>query len=137
VPEVQQCRAHGRQCWANKNAQIDLIFDRKLARGKRGSLVKYELEQARKQIVDQISRDGWGFDGVFSKRTQREIYSDHDQELHRMSVRSDPKSLLLHKSTSNRTHIKRTQGISTKPQENEKGATKNTRLQKFQQGYKL
>jgi hypothetical protein len=94
-------------------------------------------EQARKQIADQISRDGWGFDGVFSKRTQWEIYSDHDQELHLMSVRSDPKSLLLHKSTSNRTHIKRTHGIFTKPQENEKGETKNTKLQKFQQGYKL
>jgi hypothetical protein len=34
---------------------------------------------------------------VFSKRTQRKINSDHDQELHCMGARSDPKSLCPHK----------------------------------------
>jgi hypothetical protein len=33
------------------------------------------------------------FVGFFSKRTQVRINSDHDQELHYESVRSDPKSL--------------------------------------------
>jgi hypothetical protein len=77
-----------------------------------------------------------GFVGVFSKQTQIEICWDHDQELHRMSVHNDPKSLLLQKSTSNRTHIKRTQSFSTKLQELGKGETKNTKLQKYQQGCK-
>jgi hypothetical protein len=76
-------------------------------------------------------------DGVFSKQTQRELNSDHDQELHREGVCNDPKSLYLHKSIPNNIHIKRTQRFSTKPQDKGKGETKNTRLQKFQQGYKL
>jgi hypothetical protein len=70
-------------------------------------------------------------DGVFSKQNQREICSDHVQELRHMSVCNDPKTLLLHKSTPNRTHIKRTQSFSTKPQDKGKGETKNTKLQKF------
>jgi hypothetical protein len=46
-------------------------------------------------------------------------------------------TLLLHRSTPNKTHIKSTQRFSRKPQEKEKGENKNTRLQKFQQGDKL
>jgi hypothetical protein len=57
-------------------------------------------------------------------------------DLNRMSVHSDPKGLLLHKSILNRTHNKRIQSFSTKPQEKGKGETKNTKLQKFQQGCK-
>jgi hypothetical protein len=60
-------------------------------------------------------------DGVFSKRTQREITTVHDQELHREGVCNDPKSLSPHKSIPNSTHIKRTQRLSTKPQEKRKG----------------
>jgi hypothetical protein len=39
-------------------------------------------------------------DGVFSKQTQRELNSDHDQELHREGVCSDPKSLSTHTNQS-------------------------------------
>jgi hypothetical protein len=76
-------------------------------------------------------------DAVFSKRTQRELKSDHGQEQHREGVCSDPKSLSLPKSVPNNIHIKRTQRFSTKPHYKGKGETKNRRLQKFQQGYKL
>lgn len=87
-----------------------------------------EMKQEIKSWIRNLEKDG-GFDGVFSKRTQREIYSDHDQVLNRMSVCSDAKSLLLHKSTPNRTHIKITRRFSIKPQEKGKGETKSTRLQ--------
>jgi hypothetical protein len=47
----------------------------------RSSLVKYEPKQTRDQVADRKSREGWGFDGIFSKQTQTRINSDHDQEL--------------------------------------------------------
>jgi hypothetical protein len=88
--------------------------------------VKYEPKQTRNQVVDQKSREGWGFDGVFSKRTQMRINSDHDQELHHEGICSDPKSLSPPKSIPNSTHVTRTQRFSTKPQEKVNGETKNT-----------
>jgi hypothetical protein len=75
-------------------------------------------------------------DGVFSKRTQREITTVHDQELHREGVCSDPKSLSPHKSIPNSTHIKRTQRFSTKLQEKRKGETQNNILQNSSMGAK-
>ena len=64
--------------------------------GVRSSLVKCELEQTRDQVTDRKSREGWSFDGVFSKQTQRELNSDHDQELHQEGVCSDPRSAIHH-----------------------------------------
>jgi hypothetical protein len=113
---IQQWRADMRQCRTSKIAKYDLKFDILFAWGKGISLVKYELEQTRNPIANQKSQEWCGFVGVFSKQTQRELSSDHDQELHHEGICSDPKSLSTHKSISNFTHIKRTQRFSTKPQ---------------------
>jgi hypothetical protein len=66
----------------------------------------------------------WGFLKINSKGNQLR----HDQELHCMGVHSDPKSLSLHKSIANNTHITRTQRFSTNPQEKGRG---NSRTQDF------
>jgi hypothetical protein len=75
------------------------------------------------KIVAQIRKPER--DGVFSKRTQMRINSDHDQELHCEGIHSDPKSLSPPKSIPNSTHVIRTQGISTNPQEKGKRETEN------------
>jgi hypothetical protein len=94
--------------------------------GVRSSLVKCELEQTRDQVVDRKSREGWGFDGVFIKRTQTRINSYHDQEQLREGLYIDPNSLSPPKSNPNSTNVTRTQSFSTNPQEKGKGQTKNT-----------
>jgi len=70
----------------------------------------FELNRTCESTADLKIRTEWGFVGVFSKRTQRELNSDHDQELHREGVCSDPKSLSLHKSIPNNTISKELEG---------------------------
>jgi adenine-specific DNA glycosylase len=54
-----------------------------------------------------------------------------------MSVRSDPKSLLFHKSTPNRTHIKRTQSFSTKPPKKGREKPRTLNFRNSSKGAKL
>ena len=75
--------------------------------------------------------------GVSSKRTQRELNSNHDQELHHKGICSDPRSLSLHKSFPNNTDIKRTQRFSTKPQEKGKGKQRTQDFRNSSKGAKL
>jgi hypothetical protein len=65
------------------------------------------------------------------------INSDHDQELHCEGVRIGPKSLYPPKSIPNSTHVTRTRGFSTNPQEKDMEETKNTKLQNFSMSAKL
>jgi hypothetical protein len=65
------------------------------------------------------------------------INLDHDQELHHEGIHRDPKSLSPPKSIPNSTHVARTLGFSTNPQEKRKGETKNTKLQNFSKDAKL
>jgi hypothetical protein len=74
-----------------------------------------------KKIESQIrNSESDVFFGVFSKRTQWELNSDHDQKLHRKGVCSDQKSLSPHKPIPNSTHVTRTRRFSTNPQEKER-----------------
>jgi hypothetical protein len=91
--------------------------------------------QTKNQSADHKTREKWSFVGVFSERTQMRINSDHDQELHREGVRSDPKSLCPPKLIPNSIHVSITRRFSNS-QEKEEGETKNTKLQKFSKDQK-
>jgi hypothetical protein len=61
----------------------------------------------------------WGF----LKRTQMEINSNHDQELHQQGVCGDPRSVSPHQSIPNNTHNTRTWWFFHKSKERRKGRT--------------
>jgi hypothetical protein len=98
--------------------------------------VKYESEQTRYQVADRKSRVGWGFDGVFSKRTQTRINSDHDQELLREDVCSDPKSLSPPKSNPKYPCHKNSKFLHKSTRERE-GRYQEHKLQNFSKYLKL
>jgi hypothetical protein len=56
--------------------------------------------------LDFVRRLGFCWD--FLKRTQIEIYSDHDQELHQHGICSDSKSISHHQEIPNSKHNSRT-----------------------------
>jgi hypothetical protein len=63
----------------------------------------FELNRICKSITYFKIRSELGFVRSFLNQTQNGINSDHDQELHRLAIRSDPKNLSPHKSILNKT----------------------------------
>jgi hypothetical protein len=89
---------------------------------------KFEFNRIRKSIADLKIRSELGFCWGFLNRTQNDINSDHDQELHRLDVRSDPNSLYPHKSILNNTQTIRTRRFFINPQESRRKNTIAKRL---------
>jgi hypothetical protein len=91
----------------------------------------FELNRIYESIADSRIRSELGFYCGFLIRTQNGINSDHEHELHRLSVRCDPKSLSPYKSIPNGTKRIRTQKVLHKSTIEEREEHKSKDTQNF------
>jgi hypothetical protein len=87
----------------SKRTPIEIKFYTHLEQCVSKVFKNFELNRISKSIADIKVRSELGFCWGFLDGTQNVINLDHDQELHRLGVRSDPKSLSPHKSIPNST----------------------------------